>query len=44
MANTEECKICGEHVSVCFISNGVCENCAKDPTYRDKQDYSRFGK
>lgn len=40
---TEECKICKEHVSENFISNGVCYNCYKDKTYRDRQDYSRFG-
>ncbi len=44
MANrTKECKICKEHVSENFISNRVCANCAKDKTYPDRQDYSRFG-
>lgn len=43
MGRTAECKICKEHVSIHFISNGICENCAKDPNYYMKQDYSRFG-
>ena len=42
MSGSEECKICFETVSEYFISKGICENCAVDPIYRDKQDYSRF--